>query len=83
MSKKPRTSPTISTPIPSRSASARLEPPFANVKLEDRFQFERVDCFCLYPDTTPGKLVFNRTLGLKDSWAKIEKKALLQGADAH
>src|ERR1019366_5658061 len=54
---------------------ARLEPSLANAKLEDRFQFERVGYFCLDPDTTPGKLVFNRTLALKDSWAKIEKKA--------
>ncbi len=44
-------------------------------KLEDRFQFERVGYFCLDPDSTPEKLVFNRTLALKDSWAKIEKKS--------
>jgi glutaminyl-tRNA synthetase len=55
--------------------TAKLEPSLANAKLEDRFQFERVGYFCLDPDTTPGKLVFNRTLALKDSWAKIEKKA--------
>jgi glutaminyl-tRNA synthetase len=54
---------------------AKLEPSLANAKLEDRFQFERVGYFCLDPDTTPGKLVFNRTLPLKDSWGKIEKKA--------
>jgi glutaminyl-tRNA synthetase len=54
---------------------AKLEPSLANAKLEDRFQFERVGYFCLDPDTTPGHLVFNRTLALKDSWAKIEKKA--------
>ncbi len=54
---------------------AKLEPSLANAKLEDRFQFERVGYFCLDPDTTPGNLVFNRTLPLKDSWAKIEKKA--------
>ena len=41
----------------------------------DRFQFERVGYFCVDPDSTEGKLVFNRTLPLKDSWAKIEKKA--------
>ena len=41
----------------------------------DRFQFERVGYFCLDPDSTPGNLVFNRTLPLKDSWAKIEKKS--------
>jgi glutaminyl-tRNA synthetase len=54
---------------------AKLEPSLANAKLEDRFQFERVGYFCLDPDSMPGKLVFNRTLPLKDSWAKIEKKA--------
>ena len=55
--------------------SAKLEPSLANAKVEDRFQFERVGYFCLDPDSTPGNLVFNRTLPLKDSWAKIEKKA--------
>jgi glutaminyl-tRNA synthetase len=55
--------------------SAKLEPSLANAKLEDRFQFERVGYFCLDPDSSAGKLVFNRTLALKDSWAKIEKKA--------
>src|SRR4051812_15351693 len=54
---------------------AKLEPSLGNAKLEDRFQFERVGYFCLDPDSAPGKLVFNRTLPLKDSWAKIEKKA--------
>ncbi len=54
---------------------AKLEPSLANAKLEDRFQFERVGYFCLDPDSMPGNLVFNRTLPLKDSWAKIEKKA--------
>jgi hypothetical protein len=51
------------------------QPSLANAKLEDRFQFERVGYFCIDPDSTPGKLVFNRTLPLKDSWAKIEKKS--------
>jgi glutaminyl-tRNA synthetase len=54
---------------------AKLEPSLASAKLEDRFQFERVGYFCLDPDSTSEKLVFNRTLPLKDSWAKIEKKA--------
>jgi glutaminyl-tRNA synthetase len=53
---------------------AKLEPSLANAKLEDRFQFERVGYFCLDPDSTPSNLVFNRTLPLKDSWAKIENK---------
>jgi glutaminyl-tRNA synthetase len=55
--------------------NAKLEPSLANAKLEDRFQFERVGYFCLDPDSTQSNLVFNRTLPLKDSWAKIEKKA--------
>jgi glutaminyl-tRNA synthetase len=53
---------------------AKLEPSLAAAKPEDRFQFERVGYFCLDPDSTEEKLVFNRTLPLKDSWAKIEKK---------
>jgi len=55
--------------------TAKLEPSLANATLEDHYQFERVGYFCLDPDSTPGNLVFNRTLSLKDSWAKIEKKA--------
>jgi glutaminyl-tRNA synthetase len=55
--------------------SAKLEPSLATAKLEDRFQFERVGYFCLDPDSAAEKLVFNRTLPLKDSWAKIEKKS--------
>jgi glutaminyl-tRNA synthetase len=54
---------------------AKLEPSLAKAKLEDRFQFERVGYFCLDPDSREAKLVFNRTLPLKDSWAKIEKKS--------
>jgi glutaminyl-tRNA synthetase len=56
-------------------SGAKLEPSLANAKPEDRFQFERVGYFCADTDSTPGNLVFNRTLPLKDSWAKIEKKA--------
>ena len=40
----------------------------------DRFQFERVGYFCLDPDSTAGKPVFNRTLALKDTWAKMGGK---------
>jgi len=54
--------------------SAKLEPSLANATLQGRFQFERVGYFCLDPDTTPANLVFNRTLPLKDTWARIEKK---------
>jgi glutaminyl-tRNA synthetase len=54
---------------------AALEPSLANAKLGEPVQFERVGYFCLDPDSTEEKKVFNRTLPLKDSWAKIEKKA--------
>ena len=54
---------------------AKLEPSLATAAVGDRFQFERVGYFCVDPDSTPEKLVFNRTLPLKDSWAKIEKKS--------
>ncbi len=56
-------------------ADAKLEPSLANAKLEDRFQFERVGYFCVDSDSTPDHMVFNRTLPLKDTWAKIEKKS--------
>jgi glutaminyl-tRNA synthetase len=56
-------------------ADAKLEPSLANAKVEEHFQFERVGYFCLDSDSSAEKLVFNRTLSLKDSWAKIEKKA--------
>ena len=55
-------------------SDAKLEPSLADAKLGDPFQFERVGYFCLDPDSRPGRLVFNRTLPLKDTWAKIEKK---------
>jgi glutaminyl-tRNA synthetase len=54
---------------------AKLEPSLADAQAGDRFQFERVGYFCVDPDSAQGKLVFNRTLPLKDSWAKIEKTA--------
>jgi glutaminyl-tRNA synthetase len=54
---------------------ARLEPSLATAKPGDRIQFERVGYFCADLDSRPGQLVFNRTLPLKDTWAKIEKKA--------
>jgi glutaminyl-tRNA synthetase len=56
-------------------ADVKLEPSLASARVLDRFQFERVGYFCVDSDSKPGALVFNRTLALKDSWAKIEKKA--------
>jgi glutaminyl-tRNA synthetase len=51
-----------------------LEPSLAEVKPGDKFQFERTGYFCVDLDSTPSRLVFNRTVSLKDTWAKIEKK---------
>jgi glutaminyl-tRNA synthetase len=56
-------------------SDARLEPSLASAKPGDRFQFERVGYFCVDPDSTETRKIFNRTLPLKDTWAKIEKKA--------
>ena len=52
----------------------QLEPGLASVSAGDRYQFERHGYFCVDDDSRPGALVFNRTVGLRDSWAKIEKK---------
>jgi glutaminyl-tRNA synthetase len=58
-----------------RVEGALTEPYLATVaKPGTRVQFERVGYFCLDPDSTPGKPIWNRTVGLKDSWAKIESK---------
>jgi glutaminyl-tRNA synthetase len=53
----------------------KVEPSLASAAVGDRFQFERMGYFCVDLDSAPGKLVFNRTVGLKDAWAKIEKQA--------
>jgi glutaminyl-tRNA synthetase len=53
---------------------AKAEPSLANAAPGDRFQFERVGYFCVDPDSTPDKLVFNRTVTLKDKWARIQKQ---------
>jgi glutaminyl-tRNA synthetase len=53
---------------------AKLEPSLANARVGDRYQFERLGYFCVDPDSKPGKPVFNRTVALKDTWAKVERK---------
>jgi glutaminyl-tRNA synthetase len=53
---------------------AKLEPSLANAQVEGRYQFERLGYFCVDPDSRPGRQVFNRTVALKDTWAKVEKK---------
>lgn len=50
-----------------------VEPSLATAKPADRFQFERLGYFSVDPDSTQKKLVFNRTVTLRDTWAKIEK----------
>jgi glutaminyl-tRNA synthetase len=53
----------------------RLEPALAGAPVGSRYQFERLGYFCADLDSTPEKPVFNRTLPLRDTWAKIEKKS--------
>jgi glutaminyl-tRNA synthetase len=55
-------------------ADAKLEPSLAAAQPGDRFQFERNGYFCVDKESTSGKLVVNRTVSLRDTWAKIEKK---------
>jgi glutaminyl-tRNA synthetase len=56
-------------------SDAKLEPSLLDAKPGEPVQFERVGYFCLDPDSSETRKIFNRTLPLKDSWAKIEKKA--------
>jgi glutaminyl-tRNA synthetase len=53
--------------------SSWVEPSLAGAPPGSRYQFERLGYFCVDPDSTTDKLVFNRTVSLKDTWAKIEK----------
>ena len=53
--------------------SAKVEPSLAGAKAGTRYQFERLGYFCVDPDSTVDKLVFNRTVTLRDDWAKIQK----------
>ncbi|HER34682.1 MAG TPA: glutamine--tRNA ligase/YqeY domain fusion protein [Halothiobacillaceae bacterium] len=52
----------------------KVEPSLVRAKPLERFQFERLGYFCVDPDTGPGRLVFNRTVTLRDTWAKIRQK---------
>ena len=52
----------------------KVEPYLADTKPLDRYQFERIGYFCTDKDTSEGKLLFNRTVGLRDTWAKMQKK---------
>jgi glutaminyl-tRNA synthetase len=52
----------------------RVEPSVAGARPGSRYQFERQGYFCVDPDGSDGRLVFNRTVALRDTWAKIEKR---------
>ena len=54
--------------------TAFVEPSLANAEIGDRFQFQRMGYFNIDPDSKPEKLVFNRTVGLRDTWAKIQER---------
>ena len=54
--------------------ACKVEPSLAAATVSSRFQFERLGYFCVDPDSTPGAIVFNRTVSLRDAWAKIEQR---------
>jgi glutaminyl-tRNA synthetase len=56
-----------------------VEPSIADSAPGARYQFERLGYFCADPDSTPGRPVFNRTVTLRDTWAKIEKAGKVGG----
>jgi len=55
-------------------SDCQAEPSLGNARPGDKYQFERLGYFCVDPDSRPGKLAFNRTVSLRDTWAKIEKE---------
>ncbi len=56
-------------------SDAKLEPSLKNAKAGDKFQFQRLGYFCVdNNDSRPDRLVFNRTVTLKDTWAKVQQK---------
>ncbi|PKA98267.1 glutaminyl-tRNA synthetase [Flavobacteriaceae bacterium MAR_2009_75] len=54
--------------------TAYVEPSLEDAKVGDRVQFQRMGYFCVDPDSNDDKLVFNKTVGLRDTWAKLESK---------
>ena len=54
---------------------ARIEPSVRDAPVGTRYQFERLGYFCIDPDSVPGRMVFNRTVTLKDTWARIERRS--------
>ncbi len=57
-----------------KSVTGYLEPSLRNAKALDHIQFERLGYFCVDPDSAPEKLLFNRTVSLKDTWARMAGK---------
>ncbi len=56
-------------------STAKVEPSLADPAVESRYQFERIGYFCVDRDSTPARPVFNRTVSLRDAWAKIQQRA--------
>jgi glutaminyl-tRNA synthetase len=56
-------------------SNAKVEPSLTDAGAGSRYQFERLGYFCVDRDSQPGKPVFNRTVPLKDTWAKIERRS--------
>jgi glutaminyl-tRNA synthetase len=59
--------------------NAKVEPSLAGAPALSRYQFERLGYFCVDKDSTPDRLVFNRTVALRDTWAKIETRNRASG----
>jgi glutaminyl-tRNA synthetase len=57
----------------------KVEPSLKNAKPLQRYQFERLGYFCVDPDSSPDRLVFNRTVSLRDEWAKMQKAQQQEG----
>jgi glutaminyl-tRNA synthetase len=57
-----------------RIITAKAEPGLATAKPEEKFQFQRTGYFCVDKDSTADRLIFNRTVTLKDDWAKMKNQ---------
>jgi glutaminyl-tRNA synthetase len=55
-------------------SEARVEPSVAELAVGERLQLERLGYFCLDPDSRPGRPVLNRTVTLRDTWAKVRDR---------
>ena len=67
-------------PASLETRSGKIEPSVKSAAPGTRYQFERIGYFCVDPDSTADRLVFNRTVTLKDTWAKIEARDQAPGA---